>query len=260
MEASARATGEYLGLKAGDSALLCLPTKYVAGRMMEVRAEVLGLKLIRVEPSKHPLAGVTEHIDFAAFTPLQVYHTLQVAEERAQFAEIQKVIIGGGPIDHALEEELKAFNNEIYSTCGMTETLSHIAMRRIGEEYYTPLPGVEVTENETLIITAPRVCPETLITNDMGVVLPDGRFKVLGRRDNTINSGGVKVQAEEVERLLGEVIKGEFMVCGTPDEEYGEAVTLVLETPTLPKHWRPKKIVVVDQLPRTETGKVIRKL
>ena len=131
MEASARITCSFLGLKEGDSALLCMPLDYIAGKMMAVRALTCGLRLISVPPTSHPLADISDHIDFAAMVPLQVYNSLQAPQERQRLMAIRHLIIGGGSIDEALANDLKTFPHAVWSTYGMTETLSHIALRRL---------------------------------------------------------------------------------------------------------------------------------
>ena len=191
MEASARITCQFLGLKAGDTALLCLPLDYIAGKMMVVRALTCGLRLVSVEPSGHPLAGVTEPVSFAAMIPLQVYNTLRVEAERRRLMQIGHLIIGGGAVDDDLARELKDFPNAVWSTYGMTETLSHIALRRLSgpeaSQWYTPFPSVSVSLNadSSLVIDAPQVCQETLTTNDIAE-MADGRFRIIGRRDNVV--------------------------------------------------------------------------
>ena len=129
---SARITCDFLGLKKGDTALLCMSTDYIAGKMMVVRSIERGLNLISVEPSGHPLAA-RENLEFsfAAMVPMQVYNSLQVPEEKERLMAIRHLIIGGGAIDEAMERELRNFPNAVWSTYGMTETLSHIALRRI---------------------------------------------------------------------------------------------------------------------------------
>lgn len=277
---SARMTLSYLGLRPGDKALLCLPLRYIAGKMMAVRAWVGGLDLLLREPSGHPLAEVTEPIRFAAMIPMQVYNSLQVEEERQRLATIDILIIGGGPIDAALEQALQALPGRIYSTYGMTETLSHIALRQVnGPEasaYYTPLPGVSLSLSEagTLVVDAPGVSDQTLVTNDCAELLPDGRFAILGRRDNVIVSGGVKLHIEQMEERLHAFWQEGFAVTSLPDVKFGEAVVWLL-TPTLYAHWQdesfrnrlqtvipryewPKQIALVEDVPLTETGKINR--
>ena len=206
---SARLTCDYLGLKKGDKALLCMPLRYIAGKMMVVRSLYAGLDLEVREPSGHPLAdwGDTP-LRFAAMIPLQVYNTLRVPEERKRLEQTDILIIGGGAIDAALEQEIRQMPNTVYSTYGMTETLSHVALRRLnGPEaspYYHPFPSVtlSLSPDNTLVIDAPLVCDERLVTNDVARLLPDGSFAIIGRKDNIINSGGIKIQIEEVEERL----------------------------------------------------------
>ena len=149
MEASARITCDFLGLSPGDTALLCLPLDYIAGKMMVVRSQVRKLNLLAVPPSAHPLKNVADRqIDFAAMVPNQVWKTLQVAEERQRLMRIRHIIIGGGSIDEQLAEQLRGFPNAVWSTYGMTETLSHIALRRLSgcdaSQWYTPFPSVQL--------------------------------------------------------------------------------------------------------------------
>lgn len=279
MMASARITCDFLGLREGDTALLCMPLDYIAGKMMVVRSLVRGLHLVSVTPSSHPLKDIAEPLDFAAMVPLQVYSSLQVSEEAERLRAIRHLIIGGGAIDDALEQELRQFPNAVWSTYGMTETLSHIALRRISGDdaslWYEPFDGVEVSlsPDGCLVIYAPDVNPERLVTNDIVELerCPDGkrRFRIIGRRDNVIDSGGIKIQTEEVERLLRPVMPCGYMITKVKDARLGEAVTLLVDgmnvpdiekicRETLPKHWVPRHILKVDSLPTTETGKPAR--
>ena len=275
MEASARITCEFLGLKAGDTALLCMSLDYIAGKMMVVRALTCGLRLVATEPSSHPLAAVTQPIDFAAMVPLQVWNSLQVAEERQRLEAIGHLIIGGGAIDQALAKELRSLPNGVWSTYGMTETLSHIALRRLSgpdaSDWYTPFEGVSVAQQADgcLIIHAPAVCAEPLATNDMAE-LRGQQFRILGRRDNVICSGGIKIQAEEAERLLAPHLQAPFCISSRRDQQLGEAVVLLTAQndlaavrkiceQVLPRLWRPRHYVSIDQLPLTPTGKIARK-
>ena len=276
---SARITCDFLGLKEGDSALLCMPLDYIAGKMVVVRSLVSHLHLISVTPSSHPLKDVTQPIDFAAMVPLQVYSSLQEPAERERLMSIRHLIIGGGAIDDSLESQLQQFPNAVWSTYGMTETLSHIALRRISGEnsslWYSPLDGVDVSlsSDSCLEIYAPQVNPEKLHTNDIAELrtLPDGskEFRILGRKDNVIDSGGIKIQAEEVERLLRPHLSCGFMITKVSDARLGEAVTLLVESDdvdnilavckhVLPRHWVPRHIFPESHIPITETGKPAR--
>ena len=281
---SARITCDFLGLKPGDTALLCMSTDYIAGKMMIVRSIERGLKLIEVEPCGHPLdlwslarqesRANHPYIDFAAMVPMQVYNSLQVPEEKERLMAIRHLIIGGGAIDDAMEAELRTFPNAVWSTYGMTETLSHIALRRISgpeaSEWYMPFPTVKLstTDEGCLVIDAPEVCADTLITNDIVELKPDGRFRVLGRKDNVICSGGIKIQIEEVERELKPYARVPYIISKKKDEKFGEIVVLLTEGDTdemkaiceehLPKYHRPKLYQHIDQIPLTETGKPAR--
>ena len=276
---SARITCDFLGLRPGDTALLCMSLDYIAGKMMVVRSLERGLKLTTVEPSGHPLSTSnlphsTFHIPhFSAMVPLQVYNTLQVPEERERLKKIKHLIIGGGAIDDSLAAELKDFPNNIWSTYGMTETLSHIALRRLNgpeaSEWYTPFPSVHlsISDEGCLIIDAPEVCPEPLITNDIAE-LSTRQFRILGRKDNVICSGGLKIQAEELERQLRPHMSAPFVISKRADEKFGEVVVLITEgSPSdariiceriLPKYHQPKAYLHLDQIPLTETGKIAR--
>ena len=276
---SARITCDFLGLKEGDSALLCMPLDYIAGKMVVVRSLVSHLHLISVTPSSHPLKDITQPIDFAAMVPLQVYSSLQEPAERERLLSIRHLIIGGGAIDDSLESQLQQFPNAVWSTYGMTETLSHIALRRISGEnsslWYSPLDGVDVSlsSDSCLEIYAPQVNPEKLHTNDIAELrtLPNGskEFRILGRKDNVIDSGGIKIQAEEVERLLRPHLSCGFIITKVSDARLGEAVTLLVESDdvdnilavckhVLPRHWVPRHIFPESHIPITETGKPAR--
>ena len=270
---SARITCDFLGLKAGDTALLCMSLDYIAGKMMVVRALERGLKLIAEEPSGHP--SWDDDIVFAAMVPLQVYNLLQTEEGCQRLMKIHHLIIGGGAIDEALEQALQHFSNAVWSTYGMTETLSHIALRRLNGEarslWYTPFDGVEVRQNDDgcLVINAPAVSDGVLVTND--IVEMDGRrFRVLGRKDNVICSGGIKIQVEEVERLLKPHVHVPFIITRAKDERLGERVVMMTEggdkaqmesvcRQVLPRYWQPRAYVTIDRLPMTETGKPARR-
>lgn len=278
MLASARITNDFLGLREGDVALLCMSLDYIAGKMMVVRSIERGLKLITVEPSGHPLnhsqLAIDDcQIDFAAMVPLQVYNTLQVPEERKRLLQIRHLIIGGGAIDEALGAELKNFPNAVWSTYGMTETLSHIALCRLSgpeaSDWYMPFPSVKVSlsEDGCLVIDAPEVCPERLVTNDIAEISPQG-FRILGRKDNVICSGGIKIQIEEVESRLRPFLRVPYLISKRPDPKFGEVSVLLTEGSIdearqiceriLPKYYLPRHYLHVDRIPLTETGKPAR--
>ena len=272
MEASARMTCDFLGLKEGDTALLCMSLDYIAGKMMVVRSLVRGLRLITVEPNGHP--SWESDVAFAAMVPMQVFNLLQTPDGCQRLKQIQHLLIGGGAIDETMARVLADFPNQVWSTYGMTETLSHIALRRLNgpdaTEWYTPLPGISLSlSNEgCLRIDAPALHEGVLVTNDIVELAPDGRFRVLGRKDNVVCSGGIKIQMEEVERLLRSHLREPYLITKRRDEKFGEAVVLLTEGDTmkaeavcrqvLPKYWQPRDYVSVAHIPMTETGKPAR--
>lgn len=272
MMQSARLTCSFLGLNKGDTVLLCMPLEYIAGKMIVVRSLVSGLDLHPVAPSGNPLKDMDIPFDFAAMIPLQVYNSLQSDIETRRLRQIKKLIIGGGAINKNLEERLRDFPNAIYSTYGMTETLSHIALRKLNGKdaslNYHPFQSVSLSldVDDTLIINAPLVSSETLYTNDIAEIHKDGTFRIIGRKDNIINTGGVKIQIEEIENLLRPLIKDDFAITSLPDPKFGEIVVLVTKggidiaevSKKLPDYYMPKKIVSMDDIPLTETGKINR--
>lgn len=272
---SARITCDFLGLKTGDTALLCMPLDYIAGKMVVVRSIERQLRLTTVEASGHPLKNITNSFDFAAMVPMQVYNSLQVPEEREKLRTIKHLIIGGGPINDDLQQQLSSFPNNVWSTYGMTETLSHIALRRLNGEnaslWYTPFNTVSISLNTNgcLVIEAPLVHEGRLETHDRAEIR-DGRFRIIGRLDNIINSGGIKIQAEEVEEMLRPHIKMPYLISKCRDEKFGEVVVLLTECPNLsfvkeiccnvlPKFWQPKHYLYTSHIPLTGTGKPARK-
>lgn len=278
---SARITCDFLGLKKGDTALLCMSLDYIAGKMMAVRSIERGMRLTVTEPCGHPLAKLLNHkgeypednFDLIAMVPMQVYNTLQVKEEAELLRRTRHLIIGGGAIDEEMEKELRSFPNAVWSTYGMTETLSHIALRRLNgmerDQWYTPFATVDVSLNGEgcLVIDAPQVCGQQLVTNDIAEIAPDGRrFRIIGRKDNIICSGGIKIQAEEAERLLSPYLDAPYAISKKKDCKFGEIAVLVIQSPdtakaqavcrnVLPEFWQPREYISVGHIPMTGTGK-----
>ena len=276
MEASARITCQFLGLKRGDTALLCMPLDYIAGKMMVVRAIVWGLQLIDIPPCGHPLKQIDTAPVFAAMVPMQVFNSMQDDDERQKLWQIKHLIIGGGAISDEMAAELRLHPNAVWSTYGMTETLSHIALRRLSgpqaSEWYEPFDGVNVSINADgcLVIDAPTVCALPLTTNDIAEIAADGRrFRIRGRKDNVICSGGIKLQIEEMEAKLRPYINVPFLISKRSDPKFGETVVMIAETndieslktickKRLNKYEQPHKYIAVDSIPTTETGKPAR--
>lgn len=276
MKASAERTCRFLGLEAGHTALLCMPLEYIAGKMMAVRSLVRGFRLYAVPPSSHPFARLNFAPDFVAMTPMQVFETLQVPRERCLLRKVKHLIIGGGAVSDKLKRALRDFPNHVWSTYGMTETLSHIAMCRLNgadaKDCYTPLLGVAVSlsDDGRLIINVPDTCDEVLLTNDYADILPDGSFRILGRADNVVCSGGLKFQLESIESKLSDMDFA-FQLTAVADEKYGQAMVLLYEgevsaayvaercRSVLSRYELPKHFLKVQSLPLTETGKPARR-
>ena len=279
MEASARMTCQALGLHPGNKALVCLPMDYIAGKMMVVRSLVCQLQMVSIEPQGHPMTAIAddEVIDFVAMVPMQVFNSLSNETELRRLKAIKNILIGGGAIDKELELQLRQFPHAVWSSYGMTETLSHIALRKINggnaddNLWYRPLPGVGITldANDCLVIDAPAVCPTVLHTHDIAVVdRSQGyvRFKIVGRIDNVVCSGGVKIQIEEVEQALKSILSQPFAITSLPDPKLGERIVLLYtgkalapeKLDILPKYQRPKAILYTQAIPLTETGKINR--
>jgi len=296
MIASARATGEALGLAAGMSSLVCLPVRYIAGQMMLARGLELGLAMTLVEPASDPLATLPSHahFDFTAVVPLQLQALLDgPSDYLKRLNGMRAILVGGAPVSAALEQRVKAITAPVYHTYGMTETATHVALRRLNgpdaSPDFHPLPGVEIAVDERgcLRLKGLMTLDQWLQTNDLVELAPatcnlqPATFRWLGRVDNVINSGGVKVQVETVEAAVERawlalgLAERRFFVTSVPDERLGEAVTLVIEGAPLAveteealltdigarldRFQRPRCAQYRTQLAETATGKIDRR-
>ncbi len=277
MLSSAKMTCDFLGLQPGDTALLCLPVEYISGKMMLVRAIEKKLKIFVEEPSSQP--SILNEVNFCAMTPLQVQHSLD------KIHLIKNLIIGGAAVSENLKSQISQLKSHVYETYGMSETLSRIALKQISpirEEYFTILDGVDISLDERgcLKISAPKLNPETLQTNDLVELKNEKQFKFLGRYDNVINSGGVKIFAEELENRvkseLGDVIQ-DLVFLGKVDELLGVKLVLMIELSAENNEIQqnlkskisylkfenrfhvPKEVLFLKTFPRSENGKVLRK-
>ena len=268
---SAAATVSYFNLHSGIKALHCLPSEYIAGKMMLVRAMIAGWDLYSTAPGKNPLHQIDLDFDFSAMVPYQVNYSM------GELNRVKKLIVGGGAVSQDLENQLQSLNTEVYATYGMTETISHIAVRRINginKSYlYSALPNVRFSQTEEgcLQIFAPEISREPVITNDVVNLISPSSFQLLGRIDNVINSGGVKIHPESVENKIGPFMEQSFFIASEIDEILGERVILVLESgksmdleyfseifKVLSKYEIPKKVVSTPQFVFTDTGKIRR--
>ncbi|NJB35481.1 AMP-binding protein [Croceivirga sp. JEA036] len=266
---SAMATGAYFNLGPNSRTLLCLPAQYIAGKMMLVRALVLGWNISIVSPSLTPLAALEGRFDFVAMIPAQVEQSLK------ELHRVESVLIGGAAVSESLRKKLVSLPLESYESYGMTETITHIALKKINQDYFTCLPQVSVSKDDRgcLVINAPKVADTPIITNDIVELVYQHKFKWLGRWDNVINSGGVKLIPERIEKKYAEVLSRRFFVAGLPDDTFGNQLVLLMEgNPTmeeeilaklnslqsLEKLEYPKKIFFTPQFIETETGKINR--
>lgn len=263
---SAIASGLFFDLQPGCRILNCLPMKYVAGKMMFVRSFVLGLEMDFVPASLHPLKKLEECYDFSAMVPLQAQNSLE------DLHLIKKLIVGGVQINSKLEKQLlKLKKTECYETFGMTETVSHIAAKKVGEKAFRLMPNVTISTDKRncLIINAPLLIDEPVITNDLVEIVDGNKFKFLGRLDNVINSGGVKINPEQVEEKLVHKINSRFMISGKPDVNLGEKVILIIESEPFPiensifneldKYEKPKEIHFLKHFKDSNNGKLLRR-
>ncbi|WP_333600987.1 AMP-binding protein [Flavobacterium sp.] len=262
---SALATGDFFDLQPGNKALHCLPVKYVAGKMMLVRAMILGFDLEFVAPSSHPLRSNELEFDFVAMVPLQAQNSLP------ELKKVKKMIVGGAAVSKALEKQLLKLPTQVYETYGMTETITHIAARKLGEKAFTVLPDVTISydDRNCLVIHAPRISDDVIVTNDIVELVNENQFIFLGRMDNVINSGGIKLIPEQIEHKLANKIQQRFFIASKPDAELGEKVILVIEGnkqsfedtlyEDLDKYEKPKEILFVPKFKETTTGKILRK-
>lgn len=263
---SAIATGDFFDLRPGNRALQCLPVKYIAGKLMFVRAFIIGLDMDFVAPSANPMENKDDvKYDFVAMVPLQAKNSLK------QLHNVKKLIIGGSMISKALEKQLVKLPTKVYETYGMTETITHIAAKQIGEKAFTVLPDITISLDyrNCLVIHAPRISDDLIVTNDIVELVGKNQFVFVGRFDNIVNSGGIKLLPEQIEEKLSGKIAARFFVTGKSDEELGEKLILVVEGEKQPidesvfqvldKYEKPKEIIFVPKFKQTENGKILRK-
>lgn len=289
MQHSALATGIFFKLKEKTTALLCLPTVYIAGKMMLVRAITLGWHIDVVEANSNPLKECSKGYDFTAMVPLQLENSME------KLSQIKKLIVGGGGVSNSLQEKLQYISTEIFATYGMTETSTHIAVKKLNNlptsqeegaivsplrEFYKTLPNTTIYRDERscLVIKNPKISDNVIFTNDVVELISDTQFEWLGRFDNVINSGGIKLHPEKIEEKLAQIIKQRFFVSGVSDEQLGEKLILIVECrraqvsgfqgvlknkiqnlKSLSKFEIPKEIYVTNHFIETETKKIQRK-
>jgi len=262
---SALSTAEFFELKAGNLVLNCLSTNYIAGKMMLIRSIVLGFEMDFVAPTSNPVENNTKVYDFVAMVPLQVENSIN------ELINVRKLIIGGTKINQNLRSQLLDLPTLVYETYGMTETITHIAVKKISDNYFSVLPNVTISTDDRncLVIDVPRISNVKIITNDVVNIISNSEFELLGRIDNVINSAGVKLFPEQIEIKLGNKIQTRFFVIGIPDAKYGEKLALVVEGNSISfdddffndllPYEKPKFIYFVPDFLETESGKIKRK-
>jgi len=293
MTRSAHLTAGALGLLQGQRALVCLAPSYIAGKMMLVRGLELGLELNITEPAANPLLASDNgdpHYDFTALVPMQLRAILSDdSGSRSILSAMQSVLVGGGALSRRLCREVDELQCRVFQTFGMTETASHIALRRLNgpqpQDSYETLPGVKIGQDDRgcLTIESDLCVDATLVTNDRVQLVNEHAFLWLGRADWVINTGGVKVHPEQVEatireawaELQADVAEVPCVVVPAPDARLGQRVVAVFETPEpSPSFWPelrrrlsrklqayeiPRDVFVTSSLERTQTGKIDRK-
>jgi O-succinylbenzoic acid--CoA ligase len=276
MVKSAERTIGYFGLQPGNRILLSLPCRYIAGKMMVVRAIIGQMNLITVDPSTDFDFLQNESFDFGAMVPNQVFKLLEQSSGKVMLQNIRNLLVGGSSISTALETQTGELSSRIVSTYGMTETASHIAIRELSgsrkSDYYQCLPGISVSlsENDCLQIHLSEFS-EPLQTNDLAELQSSTSFRILGRVDSVIISGGIKYSPEVIEKKLEGIIPSRFVISSVPDQKLGEKLVLVIEGQSfetnyiqeqirqiLPPFERPKRVLFLSQFPETTSGKIIR--
>lgn len=280
MRASARITNEFLGIDSNSVLFLCLSVSYIAGKMMVVRALEAGAELLLGEITSRPLRERSRmKIDLAAMVPMQVEESLKHPEEKQVLAEIRQLLVGGAPVSLELEEELKDIPTVCYATYGMTETVSHVALRRLNEgENYCALGKItfSIDKRGCLIVHAPHLLAGEFITNDLAELVDERHFKWLGRYDNVINSGGVKFFPELIEAKMAGCVSRRYFITARPDKRLGQRIVLVLEGKPqgkvekmqllralrlrLTPYEMPREILYLPYFFETASGKIIRRV
>ncbi|MDE6637559.1 MAG: AMP-binding protein [Muribaculaceae bacterium] len=280
---SAIRTNRFFEISSESRLHTCLDFIYIASKMMTVRADVAGCKLTSETPSSHPLGGVSknEEIDLLSVVPAQMEWILDSADK---WSGIKHILIGGSAIPPMLRRRIALSGYDAWETYGMTETASHIALRKVDEEDFpfAALEGisVEVNGEGCLVITLPD--GEKLVTNDLAEMVDENRFRILGRADNCVISGGIKIIPEELERRLGPFIAFDYCLSSVPDKKWGEKLVIVVESEegslstdlikeavgVRLRQYRkildlgvkaPKDVVCIREFPRTSNGKIDRK-
>ncbi len=275
MLVSAKNTIGFFRLKKNDVAVLCLPVQYIAGKMMVVRAMLAGLDLKLVHPSGTPDFTGIGKIDFCAMVPMQATNLLN----KKTWPNIKTLILGGAETGNELRNRSQDISTQVFETYGMAETCSHVALKKINGEVpddnFSALPGVKLSTDQRGCLTVEAdYLPEKITTNDCVEITAPNSFKWLGRFDNIINSGGIKIQPEVLEQEIMEILQTPCAIVGEPDELLGEKIVLAIEatepqapevvikklSPHFDRKLLPKRVCFVSSLPRNRFYKLDRTL
>jgi len=271
MVESAIATGNYFNIKPGDTALHCLSSDFIAGKMMLVRAMILGLEMDVIEPSSRPIEYNNKHYNFCAMVTLQVQNSID------KLYQISTLIVGGASVSDELQDKLQNISCKVYETYGMTETITHIAAKKLNHSesislnLFKTLPTVTISKDtrDCLVISAPRLSDEPIITNDVVELLSNTSFKIIGRYDNAINSGAIKLFPEQIEAKLKHKVSERFFIASEVHSSLGEQLIMVVESDSnnivpsvfesLDTYEKPKHIYNIEKFIETDSGKIQRK-
>jgi len=272
MKESAKMTIDFFQLEEHRRFLLCISPKYIGGKMLIIRALETNGALIVAPVSANPLMDLNQEVDFSAFTPYQLERILK--ENPEQLNLLKNVIVGGAPVSTELEKSLAFYPGNFYSTFGMTETVSHIALRKLNgtNEPYTTIGDstISLSPQQTLVIHSKRLELDHLVTNDSVEILNNKKFYWLGRSDFAINSGGIKLHPEHIEKQIITSFPGaQVIISSLPHTELGEQLIAITTSPTLyenykqldiflEKYERPKQWFLLDSFIYTPSGKIDR--
>lgn len=282
MLASATATNNFFNIGRNSIILSPLSPRFIAGKMMIVRGVQADCRVIFTTPSNHfwNSREVTDYIhtheiDLLPIVPSQLKELTEHPKDISQkISSIRNIIVGGASVDTHDEDQLKPYHSKLFATYGMTETCSHVALRRFGQDFYNAMPGVsfKTDQRDCLIVNAPNFSFRSLQTNDIVDLISPVSFRWLGRFDNVINSGGIKIFPEIIEKALSHLLQHPFYIKGEPHNKWGEAVCLVTVAPpsvsddeiiglcrcALKPHEIPRSILRVKEIPLTSNGKIRR--
>jgi len=279
MQISAAKTAGYFNFKKGQDVLLVLPVDYIAGKMMIVRAFEHQLNLVYYEPQANFLQQVAkdETFYFCPITPMQAKISFNDPVSAKKIKKIEHVLLGGAPVDNELAQKIEKQPNQYYHSYGMTETLTHMAIKKLNHSssnHFKVLENINISKDDRgcLVADAPEFSDEPLKTNDLIDLKGKTTFEWLGRYDNVINSGGIKIIPEQIEAIIKPFIQQAFYLTHISDEILGEKMILLIESKSsinidqlkeqlltvLKDHHIPKEIRVIDEFERTQSGKIKR--